>query len=220
MLQCVREGNLTVNPFGDKVSARAERDAYRLGDPLRENKDIVIIFAALCSRAAIEGGLSPRTAKALEVTYVRAAEQCTRTTDLISLNANMLQDFIRRVHASRNNPAVTIPVQECMEYIQSHLTEPFTLADLARHVGYTEYYLTKKISKRNRRETGGLYPQHPSGTGASDAGNNAAQRIADQRAVLFRHTQLFQHRICPPLRPKSRPVPRPSHRFGGKGETK
>lgn len=147
MLQCVREGNLAVNPFGDKVSARAERDAYRLGDPLRENKDIVIIFAALCSRAAIEGGLSPRTAKALEVTYVRAAEQCTRTTDLISLNANMLQDFIRRVHASRNNPAVTIPVQECMEYIQSHLTEPFTLADLARHVGYTEYYLTKKFQK-------------------------------------------------------------------------
>lgn len=147
MLQCVREGNINANPFGERAVSHAERDVYRLGDPLRENKDTVIIFAALCARAAIEGGLSPRTAKALEVTYVRAAEQCVRTTDLIDLNGKMVRDFIQRVHASRQTPAATLPVQECMEYVQAHLTEPFTLADLARHVGYTEYYLTKKFQK-------------------------------------------------------------------------
>ena len=68
---------------------------------------------------------------------MRAAEQCARTSDLINLNTKMVQDFIRRVHASAPNPAMTLPVQECMEYVQTHLTEPFTLADLARHVGYT-----------------------------------------------------------------------------------
>ena len=147
ILQCVREGNLSADPFGSSVSTHGEPDAYNLGDPVRENKDTVIIFTALCARAAIEGGLSPRTAKALEVTYVRAAEQCARTSDLINLNTKMVQDFIRRVHASRAQPAMTLPVQECMEYVQTHLTEPFTLADLARHVGYTEYYLTKKFQK-------------------------------------------------------------------------
>lgn len=147
MLQCVREARIDANPFGERAVSHAERDVYRLGDPLRENKDTVIIFAALCARAAIEGGLSPRTAKALEITYVRTIEQCTRTTDLITLNSKMLQDFIRRVHDARRTPGVSLPVQECMEYVQTHLTEPFTLADLARHVGYTEYYLTKKFQK-------------------------------------------------------------------------
>lgn len=147
ILQCVREGRIDANPFGERAVSHAERDVYRLGDPLRENKDTVIIFAALCARAAIEGGLSPRTAKALEITYVRTIEQCTRTTDLITLNSKMLQDFIRRVHDARRTPGVSLPVQECMEYVQTHLTEPFTLADLARHVGYTEYYLTKKFQK-------------------------------------------------------------------------
>ena len=147
MLQCVREGNINANPFGERAVSHAERDVYRLGDPLRENKDTVIIFAALCARAAIEGGLSPRTAKALEITYVRTIEQCTRTTDLITLNSKMLQDFIRRVHDARRTPGVSLPVQECMAYVQAHLTEPFTLANLACHVGYTEYYLTKKFQK-------------------------------------------------------------------------
>ena len=147
MLQCVREGNINANPFGERAVSHAERDVYRLGDPLRENKDTVIIFTALCARAAIEGGLSPRTAKALEITYVRTIEQCTRTTDLITLNSKMLQDFIRRVHDARRTPGVSLPVQECMAYVQAHLTEPFTLANLACHVGYTEYYLTKKFQK-------------------------------------------------------------------------
>lgn len=147
MLQCVREGRIDANPFGDSAASHGERDVYNLGDPLRENKDTVIIFTALCARAAIEGGLSPRTAKALEITYVRTIEQCTRTTDLITLNSKMLQDFIRRVHDARRTPGVSLPVQECMAYVQAHLTEPFTLANLACHVGYTEYYLTKKFQK-------------------------------------------------------------------------
>ena len=184
MLQCVREGRIDANPFGERAVSHAERDVYRLGDPLRENKDTVIIFAALCARAAIEGGLSPRTAKALEITYVRTIEQCTRTTDLITLNSKMLQDFIRRVHDARRTPGVSLPVQECMEYVQTHLTEPFTLADLARHVGYTEY----------------------SGTPAT--GNHPPQRAGHQRGIPVRYAQLFQYGFCPPLRPKPRAIPR------------
>ena len=49
------EGRIDANPFGERAVSHAERDVYRLGDPLRENKDTVIIFAALCARAAIEG---------------------------------------------------------------------------------------------------------------------------------------------------------------------
>ena len=38
-------------------------------------------------------------------------------------------------------------MHECCEYIQSNLLKPLELSDIAKEVGYTEYYLTKKFNK-------------------------------------------------------------------------
>ena len=128
---------------------------------------------------------------------MRTIEQCTRTTDLITLNSKMLQDFIRRVHDARRTPGVSLPVQECMEYVQTHLTEPFTLADLARHVGYTEYYLTKKFQK----ETGTKLADYIRGARLEQArfatGDHTAQRAGHQRGIPVRYAQLFQYGFLP-----------------------
>ena len=150
IMQQIRDG--TVCNFGaDSGMARfAEKDAYNLGNPLRENKDAAIIFTALCSRAAMDGGLSPKISKQLEIQYVRAVEHCADMTSLMHINSNMVTDFTQRVHACKCNPAMSQPVQECCAYVQRHLLEKFRLSDLAKAVGYTEYYLTKKF----RRETG------------------------------------------------------------------
>lgn len=62
----------------------------------------------------------------------------------------MIEDFIHHVQAAQRNKDMSRAVRECVEYLQMHLTAPFSLADMARSVGYTEYYLTKKF----RKETG------------------------------------------------------------------
>ena len=107
------------------------------------------IFTALCARAAMEGGLSPRIAKQLEVQYIRAIEQCT-DVGLIEVNSAMVSDFVHRVHDCRMNPALSDAVQEICAYVHSHLTDDILLDDIAAAVGYTSYYLTKKFY----RETG------------------------------------------------------------------
>ena len=98
----------------------------------------------------MDGGLSPKISKQLEIQYVRAVEHCADMTSLMHINSNMVTDFTQRVHACKCNPAMSQPVQECCAYVQRHLLEEFRLSDLAKAVGYTEYYLTKKF----RRETG------------------------------------------------------------------
>ena len=100
----------------------ADKDSYNLGNPLRESKDTAIIFTALCARAAMEGGLSPRIAKQLEVQYIRAIEQCT-DVGLIEVNSAMVSDFVHRVHDCRMNPALSDAVQEICAYVHSHLTD-------------------------------------------------------------------------------------------------
>ena len=77
IMQRIREGDIYYPDNHNGMERFADKDSYNLGNPLRESKDTAIIFTALCARAAMEGGLSPRIAKQLEVQYIRAIEQCT-----------------------------------------------------------------------------------------------------------------------------------------------
>lgn len=149
IMQRIREGDIYYPDNRNGMERFADKDAYNLGNPLRESKDTAIIFTALCARAAMEGGLSPRIAKQLEVQYIRAIEQCT-DVGLIEVNSAMVSDFVHRVHDCRMNPALSDAVQEICAYVHSHLTDNILLDDIAAAVGYTSYYLTKKFY----RETG------------------------------------------------------------------
>lgn len=149
IMQRIREGDIYYPDNSKGMGRFADKDSYNLGNPLRESKDTAIIFTALCARAAMEGGLSPRIAKQLEVQYIRAIEQCT-DVGLIEVNSAMVSDFVHRVHDCRMNPALSDAVQEICAYVHSHLTDNILLDDIAAAVGYTSYYLTKKFY----RETG------------------------------------------------------------------
>lgn len=59
IMQRIREGDIYYPDNHKGMERFADKDAYNLGNPLRESKDTAIIFTALCARAAMEGGLSP-----------------------------------------------------------------------------------------------------------------------------------------------------------------
>ena len=132
IMQRIREGDIYYPDNSKGMGRFADKDSYNLGNPLRESKDTAIIFTALCARAAMEGGLSPRIAKQLEVQYIRAIEQCT-DVGLIEVNSAMVSDFVHRVHDCRMNPALSDAVQEICAYVHSHLTDNILLDDIAHH---------------------------------------------------------------------------------------
>lgn len=147
ILQMIREGNPDCRRLMQERTKISKPDDYHLEVPQRENKNTMVIFTALCSRAAMEGGLAPKTAKELEIKYITMTEQAKTVTELINVREKMMEDYSTRVRRCRNQQDVSRVVQECCEYVRSNLLKPLELSDIAKEVGYTEYYLTKKFHK-------------------------------------------------------------------------
>ena len=104
-------------------------------------------FADLCIREAITAGISPDTAFAVGDGYITSMAQSRSFSELTSLNLTMYEDFVFRVRKHRTSPSVSSPIRNCRDYIELHANQELKLSDLAQHVGYSEYYLSRKFKK-------------------------------------------------------------------------
>lgn len=147
LLQMVREGNINYK--------QAIAQANHLFNPMyprhRESLPKAIItstaFATLCIWESIRAGISTDTAYAIGDGYIDSMAQCKSLSDLTSLNLSMFEDFIFRVRKHRTNPKVSAQIRFCRDYIELHAEQALKLPDLAKQVGYSEYYLSRKFKK-------------------------------------------------------------------------
>lgn len=147
IMQCIKDGNLKYIDVVDDIGVRTIPDDYMTGDPLREAKNAVIIFTAMCRRAAMEGKLSVKAAKEIEIRYIRRIEKCTTITEIANLRQAVIAEYVSRVHDLSAIPGISQPIRDCCDYIKNHFTEPMTLSEIAKSVCYSEYYLTRKFQK-------------------------------------------------------------------------
>ncbi len=147
ILQAVKDGNLDYREVLENGANYQSGMPSNTGDALRDGKNSVLIFTALCSRAAMEGGLAVKTAKEMELRYISEIEGCETITKLKSLKNTMLDDFIHKVRESKENPMISKTTQECCDYIRTNVLRPITVESIAKEMGYTTYYFTKKFYK-------------------------------------------------------------------------
>lgn len=145
LLKAVKEGNL-----GYKKMMREElkgNSAYlsETGDSLRDGKNTLLMFGALCNRAAIEGGLSVHLAREMELQKVQEIESCTTTVQLIKVHEKMLGDYIKQVRAVQDHAQISRGILDGCGYIKSHVLENIGMEEIAAAVGYTPYYFSKKF---------------------------------------------------------------------------
>lgn len=150
LLQMVKNGDLNYRSALDASMLLSSGVPVKGRDPLRQAKTSTVVFTTLVCRAAIDGGLTPEEAYALGDSYIQQAENSRTYDEVSALPMRMYDDFVRRVHRCRVNPRLSVSIQTCCDYIEMHTDEKIRAADLARLVGYTEYYLTHKF----RQETG------------------------------------------------------------------
>ena len=120
------------------------------GDALRDGKNTVLVFCDQCTRAVMDGGVSARAAKELEIRYANDIEKCKSFTELLRLNSSLMAECVRKVNEFRENEKASSGVRACCDYIKANLTKPLSVEFLAKETGYTDYYFTKKF----RKETG------------------------------------------------------------------
>lgn len=147
LLHMVREGDLSYRHAIERATNISDGVPLQAGDPVRQAKTSVIVFTSLCTRAAIEGGLSPEQAYSLGDAYIQSVENCTTVSEVAGHSYTMYADFIERVHKCKMDNGSSKEVRSVCDYINIHLEEPIQLKDLAQKVGYADYYLTKKFSQ-------------------------------------------------------------------------
>lgn len=153
IMKAVKEGNLyfSLNQvMGDQEwlpPSNVSINHYHTKEVNRDEKNTIIILTALCTRAAMEGGLAVKTAQALENDYISRAERAQTVTELMVINREMIHDFIEKVHQTKSVPQISQPIRECCDYIQRNLLSTLELEEIAKYTGYTEYYLTRKFKK-------------------------------------------------------------------------
>ena len=127
-----------------------ELQDFGLKDALRQVKDNLVVFTALCARTAVKSGAAVYAAKTLENEWVRRVEGLRSTAEAHRLMRSMYNAFLRQINLSREGAGLSRAVRDCRGYIQSNYMNDLTLEEIARHCGYAEYYLSRKFA----RETG------------------------------------------------------------------
>ncbi len=119
-------------------------------DPIRNARVSTIVFCSIVCRAAIEGGLSPEEAYSLGDAYIQSALDAHTIDETSTVCMSMYDDFVRRVHRTRENPKFSEPIQRCCNHIEMNLDRNIRAQELADLVGYSVTYFTRRF----REETG------------------------------------------------------------------
>ena len=118
------------------------------GDPLRQAKDELIVFAVLSSRAAILGGVSPEGGYNLADYYIQRGEACENINEVSACIEELQLAVVQRVQKCRQGGRSALSAA-CAEYVTTHIMEKIRLDDMAQALGYSGYYLSKKFKAEN-----------------------------------------------------------------------
>lgn len=150
LLQLVRDGDMNYRNAFAKAGQISSGVGVSTNDPVKRAILSSCNFVALCTRAAIDGGLTPDTAYTVGDSYIQSLVECKTISEARTLNHAMYEDFISRVHKHKSAAKYSMQVQSCVEYIETHIYEELTLNLLAREIGYSECHLSRKF----KSETG------------------------------------------------------------------
>ncbi len=150
LLRMIREGNLDYHQALDRAVNVSKGVNIQISDDLSKTKVSMVAFITLCVRSSIEGGINPAIAYDRGDSYIQEVMDSRTVTDAMSISHRMYRDFIEMVHKKKLDPGYSKQVQAVCDYIQVHVDEKIELADIAKRVGYVDYYLSRKF----KEETG------------------------------------------------------------------
>ncbi len=130
--------------------APAIRGGILAPEYLRQMKNIFIVTATLCSRAAIRGGLDVDDAFSLSDFYIQSCERLDTAEKITNLQYHMVLEFterVERLHLGEHPGKLAVAVAN---YVQHHLSENISTEALAQSLFMGRSYLSAKF----HRETG------------------------------------------------------------------
>ena len=141
LLGCVREGKtedaLEQNMKMDQMIGKMSHSSYI------QTQKIVVVAITLCTRAAIEGGLSPAEAYRLSDHYIRMGEKCRDIPSLINCRNQAVRDLTERVNRHLQRRQTSSYVAAACDYIARNYREKIYLEEIADVLGISPSYLSR-----------------------------------------------------------------------------
>lgn len=147
ILKFVEEGNIYYREKMDKLISFGNMVPTKNVNYLRQAKNSVLMFVALCTRAAIRGGLPSETAYSISDRYLENVEASKTIQEVTEESHAMMEEFVQRVHRVKLDSGISPAIQKCCDYICLHPEEKLDVHVLAEKAGYTDYYFSKRFKK-------------------------------------------------------------------------
>lgn len=144
LLDSVREGRVE-----DALSYSRSMDAD-LGKlskkELNHWKNVAVVAITLCTRAAIDGGISPYIAYQISDFYIQKSDSCTDIARMIRYRDRAVEELTRQVRQKKGRRTSNY-VERCKDYVDKNYRKKIYLSDIAENLGLSETYLSRLFKK-------------------------------------------------------------------------
>lgn len=117
------------------------------GGPIRTLKNIFITSAALCSRAAVAGGMDYDHALTLSDNYISKVELMKTGEEIIPQIGMMMAEYCDQVARLRQPQDCSALTKQIIADVHAHLHEPVTVEEIAERCHLSVSYVTHTFSK-------------------------------------------------------------------------
>lgn len=145
LLETVQEGNT------EEAIKRVKTIDYDVGilgyDTITHWKNLLVVGATLCARAAIEGGMPPHEAYRISGFYINKGCECTKYADIIFYRDQCVRHLTAEVAKQKAKKHTSNHTQQCIDYIHKNFKEKIHLDELAEYIGVSSSYLSRLFKK-------------------------------------------------------------------------
>ncbi len=145
LLACVREGKTReALEYSANMDVSIGRMAKKEINHLRYT---AIAAITLCTRAAIEGGVSPAEAYQLSDFYIQKLDEARDLTSVVDVRNEAVEDLTDHVLKQKSRKSSSNYVERTKEYLATHYREKIYIGDIAEKLGLSESYLSRLFHK-------------------------------------------------------------------------
>lgn len=148
ILDAVKDGNVEE---AVRLSKEMDSNIGRLGESETDHwRNLSIVAATLCARAAIEGGVMPAIAYRLSGFYINKSTACKDITQILIYRNHAIEELAKLVRGQKEKRHTSSYTEQCKDYVYGHYREKIYLDDIAGTLGISSSYLSRLF----KRETG------------------------------------------------------------------
>lgn len=163
LMQAIREGR---SEDAITLAENMDNDAGRLSSRnMGHWHNLVVIGIALCSRAAIEGGIPPESGYRISGYYIKKCDTSQSITQLLQYRNRAIIELTSLVREHQNRPNNSYYTERCKDYVRKHYRDKIYLQDIAQSLGISAPYLSRLF----KEETGGCIQNFINGERISHA---------------------------------------------------